>query len=312
MAFRLTVRIGIATVLLVFIIDATSSAQRRLIEVAVGRIEKAFHLEPSGYGVFGPADRITFPITVRNDEESGVPVTLRAGFFSSTSINVRRADRIVPTQTEWRLEARCGGAAASQACTTTTDVYLPPDSFVEATVSVTASDGQRIGVGDYEIVVDVQAAGTLIVNSTGGAFTGVIGPLRRPIPLAVRAIPSTTSGLKRFFHYEIEGALQRRDNPAALALYQQMAALDPADLAPYVGMGNVLVELGRYGEAVIVLERVLPTLGRGESLTPEVLAVAYVGLGRDAQAEELLRRTRPAAAIPGIMANARARVARAR
>jgi hypothetical protein len=313
MAFRIAVRVVLATTVVVCFPPDPALAQRPVIEVSVGRVEKSFHLEPSGYGVFGPTDRITLPITVRNDEEIGVPVTLRAGFFTSTSISIIGRVGRVPSQAEWQLEARCGGAAASQACTTMTDVFLPPNSFVEATVSLTALDDQHLGIGDYEIVLDVQDARTRIVNATNGkAFTGVTGPLRRPIRLAIQAVPSTTSGLKLFYHYEIEGARHRRDHAAALALYQRMVALDPADLGSYAGMGTVLVELGRYAEAVIALERVLPTPGRGESLTPEVLAVAYVGLGRDAEAEDLLRRTRPASAIPALMANARARVARQR
>jgi TolB-like protein/Flp pilus assembly protein TadD len=67
----------------------------------------------------------------------------------------------------------------------------------------------------------------------------------------------------------------RRDYPAALKLYQQLAELDPVFWKAYSALGRVLSLLGRYDEAIASLERARALAGD----VPSVLAATAQTLG---------------------------------
>lgn len=72
--------------------------------------------------------------------------------------------------------------------------------------------------------------------------------------------------------------------------FQRAIELDASDPAGLLGQGRVLVESGRYEEAATLLERVLVTHPR-ENYTNQLLAAAYRGVGRIADAAAVAARS---------------------
>lgn len=99
-------------------------------------------------------------------------------------------------------------------------------------------------------------------------------------------------------------AMARRDYQRALTEYQKLLAADPTDLEAAAGVGSALLRLGRYKEAAQTFERALPPT-RSDSLVPQELALAYLALGEEAQAEAILRRYYLPNVVPEIVAGLR-------
>jgi hypothetical protein len=311
MSNRLVIAVAVITATYCFS-TSHALAQRPVLGFTYGRPNKGFDRSGGGYAVFGPTDRLTLSQTIRNDEEVGVPLTLKAGFFASMSITLVGAENeVIRSRAEWSVAADCGGGAANQACTTISDVFLPPDSYVVTTVTLTPINGREFPVGEYRIAIDLRPARAQIVHASSGVeWNGFLWAMQRSISLAIQRIPTTGEGLQTFLKYEAEDALERRHYGAALGLFQRMAALDPAAPGPQSGIGVAFLSMGQYAEAAAAFERVLSYAERFDTAIPEYLAVAYVGLRQEVRAEAMLSRFVAASEIPRLMESARARVKR--
>ncbi len=76
-----------------------------------------------------------------------------------------------------------------------------------------------------------------------------------------------------------------------------------------LGIGEALLELGRFQEAIQVLERPVATAG-GESIMWQRLAIAYLATGQDARAQAMVRQRCPPDVQPMVLAALRDRAHR--
>jgi tetratricopeptide (TPR) repeat protein len=99
---------------------------------------------------------------------------------------------------------------------------------------------------------------------------------------------ATLEDRKRQLHLEASLLSERGAYEQALELRRQLVALDPEDLASYVGLGEVHYRLRQYREAVVAFERYMPVLRQHgwKSLTPYMLAQSYLALGEEEKARE--------------------------
>ena len=130
------------------------------------------------------------------------------------------------------------------------------------------------------------------------------------MPFSVRAV--TSPGDRRTF-YRIEGgqAMTRKDYRKALELYRNMEAVSApgSDREAAAGVGEALLHLRRFREAIEALSRALPP-GGTDSFIPQNLALAYIAAGDERNAEATLRRYYPVEQLQPMIAQLKAQAAR--
>ena len=101
----------------------------------------------------------------------------------------------------------------------------------------------------------------------------------------------------------------RREFDVAIVEYQRALAVDPNHRNAKAGLGVALQKVGRYLESSRLLEQVLPSPNTdNDSTLPQELALAYVALGREQQADTLLHRYYPASLVSQIKETIRIRL----
>jgi len=107
--------------------------------------------------------------------------------------------------------------------------------------------------------------------------------------------------------YEIQAWDQAKHEhfSGALDAYRRMASIDPADVTAQLGRGRTLILLGSFREAAVVLEPVW--LKHRSRDAADWLVIAYIALGREAEAQALAIHVHPAEQIPQFMEQSRAK-----
>jgi hypothetical protein len=241
----------------------------------------------SAHNLFGPTRQIEVSVSILNESAERVLV-LSAGFFQAIDWNLsfglgRPMSGLTPV---WEPDATCSLADRTE-CSTASDVRLPPQASVRGTVTLRFDS--PLEVGKYRLFVELAKATTFLADGDRGRWKGGMTE-QGSVDLAI--LPISTSRDRIAMHraeavrYTVKGQHQ-----AALREFQSMAAEDPGSSDALAGMGSAFMELGRFADAAQAWERAVSARSpaTGESLLPKRLAVAYMALGRDADAERVLR-----------------------
>ncbi len=170
---------------------------------------------------------------------------------------------------------------------------LPPSQSTGAVIELRRVDNVPFTPGTYEVSIDLSRFLQGLTFDDGLRWTGRAQERdrRRVVVSEVR------SAADRETFNELEGNwhLGRGEDALALPYVTELARLRPNHWYAQALLGTTYRRLERYAEAADALERALPgylAFGdrRGEWV-PIGLATAYLALGKDSQALDVLRRT---------------------
>jgi hypothetical protein len=285
--------------------SATTLAQEAKAHVSV-QPTKSFYVPPgTAFGLFAPTDAVEVEVRLDN-ETSDRQLVVDGGFFQAIKWTLTRADeRAVDVEVIWNDTATCAGQGAPTECSLVSRTILGPLNSLQGLM--TLQTRAPLAPGDYRLHLDMSTAKGMLREADDSPWRG--GLLDRgSVGLTLRA---PRSNRDRATVHRIEGgrAAKARDFVSALREYQQMAAEDPSNTDAVAGMADALVELGRFKEAIAVLERPVAT-GKPESIIWQNLAVAYLATGQDPLAEALVRQRVPPDAQPMALSALRGRANR--
>jgi len=281
-------------------------AQTREASITVRPLDAIVTDGAGDFALFGPRRSIDVEFTVVNEAaDTERPLVLNAGFFQAIRIDLRAQGSGVEVVPQWRLEALCPPRVSRDACNLDERLSIEPNQAVRAVLTLT-SKTQPFTPGSYEIHADFRGARTHLLEGGLTHWEGRVAD-RSVIPFLVQAIRDGRS-LATYHRLEAGKAMQRNDYTAALDHYRLVAQFNPRQ--GRVGMGVALTNLGRYVEAIAVLEQVMAGSISPDSLVPQHLALAYVAAGREDSAERLLRQRYSPEAVAATLTQARERAKR--
>lgn len=287
----MTYRIALSALVVTATTAQTSAAaERGLAELTVIPVHSSLVRSATVNQVFGPMNSLTIDVRLGNDDQQHTLV-LDAGFFEAIAW---RLETVSPESSPARLrepvllslerveDLRCGQTSAL--CDLSSMHRIDPDDAVTARILLRPTAGGILSPGEYRLALDARSARQHLRETDGGPWKGPFIE-RGSIPLLIRAL-RTGQDLAQYHSVLANEAMIREDYADALAHFQQMAAANPQDSAGEAGTGWALLNLGRFREAAAALEHVW---SRNRSrFAAKQLAVAYVALGRDAEAEALV------------------------
>lgn len=314
----MTHRITLIALLLAATTPQPGAAQGGLAHLSAKPVHSALVRSATAYQVFGPIDYLTIDVRLGNEDPQHTLV-LDAGFFEaiawrldavsakSSSAQVREP---VLLSLERVQDLRCGQSSAL--CDPFSMHRIDPEDAVMARVVLRPTAGGVVSPGEYRLALDARPARRHLRETDGDPWKGAFIE-RGSIPLLIRTL-ATGADLAQYHSVLADEAMIRQDYTDALAHFQQMAAANPQDPAGEAGTGWALLNLGRFREAAAALEHVW---SRNRSrFAAKQLAVAYVALGRDAEAEALVNFLyRPAVAkqeLQGVRLSAKTLMSRPR
>ena len=314
----MTHRITLIALLLAATTPQPGVAQGGLAHLSAKPVHSALVRSATAYQVFGPIDYLTIDVRLGNDDQQHTLV-LDAGFFEaiawrleavSTESSPARVGQPILLSLERVEDLRCGQTSAL--CDLSSMHRIDPEDAVTARILLRPTAGGVLSPGEYRLAVDARSARQHLRETDGDPWKGPFIE-RGSIPLVIRAL-TTGEDLAQYHSVLANEAMMRQDYTDALAHFQQMAAANPQDPAGEAGTGWALLNLGRFREAAAALERVW---SRNRSrFAAKQLAVAYVALGRDAEAEALVNFLyRPAVAkeeLQGVRLSAKTLMSRQR
>lgn len=250
------------------------------------RPTRSFRVEAGdAFGLYGPLATIELSATILNETDR--ILLLQPGFFQAIAWELSPASSqpVSAVRADWEPNASCG---ASERCSLDAQVSLPAKSAVEAVVMLQFS--RPIALGKHRLLMNLKAARTLAREADGSPWIG--GLLERgSIDLDIRPVVSSQDRA-RFRRAEAFRALTRKDYEDAARQFQLMTVADPHSVEAFAGLGNALMQLGRFSGAVRAFEQAIERAAgiTGSSLLPRDLALAYMAAGREPDAEQVLRR----------------------
>jgi hypothetical protein len=266
-----------------------SHANAQTSEVQVGLRPENFFFTSGAhtYNIFGPIDSIKLRVSIVNDDPARI-LFLEGGFFESLTLNVtRNGPNALPITVEWAPYATCpGGLAPGTECPISFPIRLDGLESVMGNATLRAQ-GAVFPPGEYRIGIDTRGAKALIRQADTSVWSGTMIDTGS-IPLTILPVRDERDR-RTLRHSEANHASARREFNAAAQQFRQLLADDPDDLEAVAGLGLALVRMGRFADAVPLLERALPTFG-SHSRIPGELALAYIALGDEPKADALLRR----------------------
>ena len=264
----------------------------------------------TAYGVFGPVKSIDVEITIINDDQEIGALTLADGFFTDSNVALVSdlpGDRSGSGNVRWNPVARCGGPNSPSACRIDSQILLMPGDWVKATVTLDPVRGEFLA-GRYRLGVDFGAARSKLLSGDLTPWRGQFAT-RGSVPVVVREVRTSVDRLKAY-SIEAGNAMLLHDYVGALRQFQLMAAIAPDDPRAHAGIGMALLQLGRFADAALELERALPKSEKENSTVPQELAVAYLAMGQEVRAVAVLRRFYVASSVPEILVHSRERARR--
>jgi hypothetical protein len=153
------------------------------------------------------------------------------------------------------------------------------------TITLTRKDGQPFAVGRYKIDVSIAAAYEVMRAPGGKRLRGV----EHQSVGAFVVIQPPANARERAAAYRLLGKRKVVEDPAeGLRLFVLAAEADPTDRGALVDLGRAYVQTRRCRDAIRVFERALRPLD-GHSVVPDALAHAYVCVGDEKRAAQVLR-----------------------
>jgi tetratricopeptide (TPR) repeat protein len=262
------------------------------------------------FAVFGPLHELRLDVSIVNESETDW-IRIDPGFFGAVDVRLIRGDTGAPVARVARLrdDAFCS-ATGTWTCPLSLGVELPPARWVRASMTLEpVHQAAELEEGDYYIELDFTAARAFLRGPGNATWRGRFRSNGR-VPVSIRAVETTHD---RRMQYSLQGSvalLQDRDFRGALEIFTRFLKEFPGDVGAYGGAGTALLELGRFDEAVTMLERAM-TARPGDAI-PARRAAAYVGMGQENRARTLLERYVPASDLPAELEQARQRAANIR
>jgi Tetratricopeptide repeat len=301
----MTHRIAVIALVLTATTAQPSVAENGLAHLSVEPVHSLLVRSATAYQVFGPIDYLTVDVRLGN-EDLDHTLALDAGFFEAI---VWRLETVRPESSAARLREpvllsprverlKCGSISA--ACDPSSTTQIDSDGWVIARILLRPTAGV-LSPGEYRLTLDARSARRHLRETDTSPWNGRFIE-RGSIPLVIRAL-NRAEDIAQYHAVEAAAAMKCEDYTAALAHYQQMAAANPGNPAGEAGTGWALLQLGRFREAATALEHVW---SRNRSrFAASQLAVAYVALGRDAEAAALVNYLYGPAVAPEVLARVR-------
>jgi hypothetical protein len=162
---------------------------------------------------------------------------------------------------------------------------------IDVRLVVSRSDGQVFGDGVYTITTDISDLFGGLTFENGSCWNG--RAKTNDIRTVVIRPVATTQDRIQFHDSEGNYEFGKHNYAAAIPHLEALVALVPERWPPQATLGAAYVQLGRYVQAVAVLERAMPGWmkfrERRSDFVPNHLAVAYLALGREFDAARALR-----------------------
>jgi tetratricopeptide (TPR) repeat protein len=264
-----------------------SSAQVGLAHLSIELIPRSLTTSASAFEVFGPVDHLLIEVRLSN-EESGVPLIVDSGFFQAIQWELNPPQPVasagrssIPLPVARVEELTCGPGPA--VCDPLASTRIDPDGWIEVRLRIQPAAGV-LRPGEYMLAIDPTLARQRLHQTDGQPWNNR-SLERHAVPLVIRAL-RTQEDRARYHEVEAAEAMRRRDYTSALAHSQQITAENPRNSAADARSGWALIQLGRFAEATVVLERAWS--GQRNELAGLQLALAFFALGRDADAEAVL------------------------
>lgn len=266
------------------------------------QVLKSFHLPPgSSFGITAPTEALQLEVVLEN-EDLARTLVVKPGFLKALRWQLipPRGERGEPLEmtADWADLVTCGSPPAE--CSHELEIVLQPDHQMMSRVTLKLAQGP-IHPGEYRIAYLGHGARDLLSGGGSSPWTGRFVE-SGSVPLTAIA-PTTTDERVRHHMTEAGDAFGRKNYEAALVELRNVVRERPTDPEAHAGIGVMLLKRGRFQEAAAELETALALLGAGgyHSVLPQDLAVAYIALGRDADAELLIRQSFGERLLPRIM-----------
>jgi tetratricopeptide repeat protein len=260
------------------------------------------------YEVFGPLDSLTVEIVLENADPVRTLV-LEPGFFEAitwrldyvTPVDQAAGRAVLEVLTADVLENIACGPSSNAACNLTSRNFIPSESWIKLRVRLRKVSA-RFETGAYRVVRDATAAHKELREMDFSPWKGRFLD-RGSMPLSIIPVRTRSDELKR---YELQAWDETKHGnfSRALEAYRRMASVDPADVTAQLGIGRTLILLGSFREAAVVLEPVWLKYRSRDAA--DRLVVAYIALGREAEAQALASQVYPPQRIAQFMEQSRA------
>jgi hypothetical protein len=221
----------------------------------------------SGAPLFVTARSIGSAVTLNLSRAGGDPVAVIAEPMSDV------------LHSQWRTRFQTGSD---------TPIEIEPGSSVSWISELRRADGQRFEDGAYTVEVLFPRLSSLEDPTTGEQWKGRHPITSNRIHVIVGVPVSTAERTAAAQRVAKRAESDGRPDDAIDALQDALRDV-PDDAGLLIELASVYLRLGRYGDAIVPLQRVYPLSFGKRTAVPNLLALAYVGIKDERSATAVLR-----------------------
>jgi hypothetical protein len=221
-------------------------------------------------------------------EDTDESLTMPPEFLQRGRIGWQEGGRTVSIAVEWqKAEIVTVDSIDVPSWVSSTQVLAPGDRVHCSGVIRREDSGTPFGLAEHRLTLDLGSAVRTLQSPAGTEWNGRIVE-RGEVTLRVLEVRNAADVRRKRMH-DAARAAARDDYATALREYLQVLRDDPGGIDAHAGAGKMYMWLGRFREAVIEFEQVLPSYVGVRSALPSYLAFSYLSVGDSAKAEALLR-----------------------
>jgi hypothetical protein len=283
----------ITAALTVFVLLAATQAQSQTIELGLVRwtagIAEAESVDgqPRTYRLFQQVPHLI--AVLRFSNESGTPILIDASALqSSAEVRLMTTMVGVPVDGTWDAEFCQQGDTFASPFASGSLVRLEARRAFTWRFTVRRDDREAFGPGNYDLEISLGDARQFVRAVDGTRWNG--RALRSTTLHVAVVLPTTPDARLAMFRARAVAAMTENQPAEAVLAYQNGLEISPNDVSLLAGLGNASMLLNRYAEAIPALERALPAFIGAHSELPNLLTIAYISLGDEANAIRVLRR----------------------
>ena len=239
------------------------------------------------FDAFGERSEVPVRVTFIN-EETDQRLLVQPSFIDNVNVTWNRDGRAVPITVQWLDAELITPDEIAIPVTLRTAITLEPGArlTLDGVIRKRGDDDSALGLGEHRLTLNLQRAVRSVQSPLG---TPWVGRYVESGDITVRMIEMrTATDARRKRLADASKAMARSDSNAALREYLQLVQQNPSDIAAHAGAGQAYMELGRFREAIVEFELVLPNILGERSLLLGWLAYSYLSVGEDHKAEALL------------------------
>jgi len=239
------------------------------------------------FDAFGERSEVPLRVTFINEETDQV-LLVQPSFIDNVDVTWHHDGRAVPVTIQWRAAEVIAPDEITIPVALRIAIALEPGGrlTLDAVIQKGGNDDSAFGLGEHRLTVNLEGAVRGLQSPLG---TPWVGRYVESGDITVRVIEArTATDARRKRLADASKAMARDDANAALREYLQLVQQNPSDIAAHAGAGQAYMELGRFREAIVEFELVLPNNVGERSLLPGWLAYSYLSVGEDQKAETLL------------------------